>query len=182
MKIPVYAQHIDPIRGVGPDAGKYTGHVLAYAVKAAGAQGTLLNHSEKNLNPHRTKQTISIAKENGLKIVFCVDSLKLARKIIDPRIDYIAYEPAELIGGKVSVTEAKTSFVEYFAKLVLHYNNKNSTDIHTLIGAGIRTPKDVRMARVLGIDGILVSSVVVQSKDPGVTLDALCDALYNGKI
>ncbi len=44
VQIPVFAQHIDPIT-----SGANTGHVLAEAVRAAGASGTLINHSERML-------------------------------------------------------------------------------------------------------------------------------------
>ena len=44
VEIPVYAQHIDPI-----SPGAFTGHVLAESVFAAGATGTLINHSERNV-------------------------------------------------------------------------------------------------------------------------------------
>ncbi|RLG73798.1 MAG: triose-phosphate isomerase, partial [Thermoprotei archaeon] len=37
VEIPVYAQHIDPIK-----PGAHTGHILPEAVKEAGAKGTLL--------------------------------------------------------------------------------------------------------------------------------------------
>ena len=42
--IPVFSQHIDPIR-----PGASTGHILAEAVKSSGAVGTLLNHSERRI-------------------------------------------------------------------------------------------------------------------------------------
>lgn len=44
VEIPVFAQHIDPIK-----PGNSTGHVLPEAVKEAGAVGTLINHSERQL-------------------------------------------------------------------------------------------------------------------------------------
>jgi len=40
VKIPIYAQHIDPI-----DYGSNTGYILPESVKSAGARGTLLNLS-----------------------------------------------------------------------------------------------------------------------------------------
>ena len=43
VKIPVFAQHVDPIK-----PGSYTGHVLTEAVKQTGATGTLINHSPRN--------------------------------------------------------------------------------------------------------------------------------------
>ena len=44
VNIPVLAQHIDPV-----NFGSATGHILPEAVKAIGAEGTILNHSENRL-------------------------------------------------------------------------------------------------------------------------------------
>ena len=44
VEIPVFAQHIDPIK-----PGNSTGHILAESIKEAGAVGTLINHSERQL-------------------------------------------------------------------------------------------------------------------------------------
>ena len=52
VEIPVYAQHIDPIK-----PGSNTGHVLAEAVKQAGAVGTLINHSERQINWQTSTQS-----------------------------------------------------------------------------------------------------------------------------
>ncbi len=41
VSIPVYAQNVDAV-----EPGSHTGHVVAEAVRAAGARGTLINHSE----------------------------------------------------------------------------------------------------------------------------------------
>ena len=54
VKIPVYAQHID---GVG--YGGFTGHVTAASLKAAGASGSLINHSERRLKLADIEASIS---------------------------------------------------------------------------------------------------------------------------
>jgi triosephosphate isomerase len=51
VNIPVFAQHVDPIL-----PGSHTGHILPEAVKAAGAVGTLINHSERQLPLKRKQQ------------------------------------------------------------------------------------------------------------------------------
>ena len=48
VEIPVFAQHMDPIK-----PGNSTGHVLAEAIKEAGAVGTLINHAERQLEAFR---------------------------------------------------------------------------------------------------------------------------------
>ena len=44
VEIPVFAQHVDPYK-----PGSHTGSILAEDVKAAGAVGSLINHSEHRL-------------------------------------------------------------------------------------------------------------------------------------
>src|SRR4030042_1799902 len=44
VEIPVFAQHIDPVK-----PGGFTAHVLAESVKEAGAQGTLITHPARQL-------------------------------------------------------------------------------------------------------------------------------------
>ncbi|MEM3609204.1 MAG: triose-phosphate isomerase, partial [Candidatus Bathyarchaeia archaeon] len=57
-KVPVFAQHIDAIK-----PGSYTGHVLAESVKEAGAVGTLINHSERQLKLSEIDEAVNIARE-----------------------------------------------------------------------------------------------------------------------
>lgn len=57
VKIPVFAQHLDPIT-----PGAFTGHVLAESVSAAGATGTLINHSEKNLKLPEIEKSVERGK------------------------------------------------------------------------------------------------------------------------
>ncbi len=51
VEIPVFAQHIDPIK-----PGNSTGHILAESVKEAGAVGTLINHAERQLKLSEIEQ------------------------------------------------------------------------------------------------------------------------------
>ena len=65
-EIPVFAQHIDAI-----SPGAFTGHVLAESVSAAGATGTLINHSERNLKLPEIERGVQHAREVGLTTVVC---------------------------------------------------------------------------------------------------------------
>src|SRR5512135_834859 len=57
VKIPVYAQHVD---GVG--YGGFTGHVTAASIKAAGASGSLINHSERRLKLAEIEASITACR------------------------------------------------------------------------------------------------------------------------
>ncbi len=57
----IFAQHMDPIR-----IGRGNGSVLPEALKAAGAEGTMLNHAEKPLSPNVLEETILRGRRGGV--------------------------------------------------------------------------------------------------------------------
>ena len=66
VKMPVYAQHVD---GVG--YGSFTGHVTAASLKAVGASGALINHSERRLKLSEIEASISACRQVGIKTIVC---------------------------------------------------------------------------------------------------------------
>ena len=54
VKNPIYAQHVD-----FQEPGRNTGFILPEAVKAAGAKGVFLNHSEHRLSMNVIKKTVA---------------------------------------------------------------------------------------------------------------------------
>lgn len=152
IKNPVFAQHIDTAI-----AGSCTGHITAGAVKDAGASGTLINHSERPLDLERIEKTVKIASEMGLETVVCVPSVDMLKKVVPIRPDFIAIEPPELIGSGIAVSRAQPYIIESALK--------EKRDIPLLCGAGITNGEDVRRAIELGVDGILVASAIVKSKN-----------------
>ena len=151
-KIPVYAQHVDPVT-----YGAHTGWILPEAVKKAGARGTLLNHSERKLKMDILKKTIARCKSIGLETIVCASSVREAKRIDALRPDYIAIEPPELIGTGRSVSEVEPSIISRTVK---------SVRAKVLCGAGISTKEDVKRAHELGAVGVLVASAVLKSKNP----------------
>ena len=69
VEIPVFAQHIDPIK-----PGNCTGHILAEAVKEAGAVGTLINHAERQLKLSEIEAIISLTREKDLISCVCANN------------------------------------------------------------------------------------------------------------
>ena len=103
---PVFAQHIDPVT-----YGKYTGHVLPEAVEEAGAYGTLLNHSERQIPLEQIEGAIKRAREVDLVTVVCADTVETAKRIALLGPDAIAIEPPELIGSGISVSTILISWI-----------------------------------------------------------------------
>jgi len=157
VEIPVFAQHIDPIK-----PGSHTGYVLADAVKEAGAVGTLINHSERQLRISEIDAAIKIAREKELVSVVCANNDTISAAIAALKPDMVAVEPPELIGTGVSVSKAKPEVIESTIRLVREIN----PTVKILCGAGVSDGEDVAAALRLGTDGVLVASAVVKAKDP----------------
>ncbi len=106
VEIPVFAQHVDPIR-----PGSCTGHVLVDSVKEAGAVGTLINHSENQLKLSEIDAIIALAKEKDLVSCVCANnpSVSFALSAMHPNI--VSIEPPELIGTGIAVSKAKPEIV-----------------------------------------------------------------------
>jgi triosephosphate isomerase (TIM) len=164
VKIPVFSQHIDNV-----DFGAHTGQILAQTVKQAGAFGTLINHSEKQVPTEKLKEIIIKAKEAGLFTIVCANTPEKAKEIAKFNPDLIAVEPPELIGGDISVSKAKPEVIK---KAVLAVGKGR-----LLVGAGVKNGDDVRIALKLGAMGILVASGVVQAKNPEEALLDLAKGL-----
>ncbi|MEM3464232.1 MAG: triose-phosphate isomerase [Candidatus Bathyarchaeia archaeon] len=155
-EIPVFAQHIDPV-----EPGSYTGHVSAEAVKEAGAVGTILNHSERQLRLFEIDAAIKIARNVGLVSVVCANNQSISAAVAALNPDVVAVEPPELIGTGIPVSKAEPEIVKATVELVRKVNSK----VVILCGAGISHGEDVTAALRLGTQGVLVASAVVKAKD-----------------
>ncbi|MBN2042790.1 MAG: triose-phosphate isomerase [Candidatus Aenigmarchaeota archaeon] len=157
VKIPVFAQHVDPVA-----PGSHTGHVLPESVKGAGAKGSLISHAERRLDFKTIENTIKRCKEIGLVTVVCAPNVKYAKKITSFGPDYVAYEDPVLIGSGKSISQTKPDSVKRFVKEVKKINPKTIP----LCGAGVSTGKDAESSLKLGTSGVLVASAVVKADDP----------------
>ena len=168
IRIPVYAQHIDPIK-----PGSSTGWTLPEAVKAAGATGTLINHSEHRLILADIDTCILRAKELGLDTLVCTNNIATSKAVATFAPFMLAVEPPELIGGDISVTSADPGIVSNTVSAV-KLINKN---VKILCGAGVKNGKDVAKAIELGADGVLLASGVIKAKDKEAVLRDLTSGL-----
>ncbi len=172
VEIPIFSQHIDPVK-----PGAFTGHVLAEAVKAAGATGTLLNHSERRISTSQIEGSLRLAKEADLLTLVCAEAPEIGTNIarLDPTM--IAIEPPDLIGTGIAVSKARPELITSS----LHAIRKISPTVKILCGAGITTSDDVSKALELGTEGVLVASSIVKSKDPSRLLNQMADAVLKMK-
>ncbi len=153
VDIPVLAQHFD-----FSDEGSYTGHITPHSVKASGAFGSILNHSEKRLSLDDIEESIDLARRLGLYTIACADTAYTGNALakLDPNL--VAVEPPELIGGNVSVCESNPQLVKDSVEMI----GKGKV----LVGAGVKDKRDVHAALHLGASGVLVASGVTRAVDP----------------
>jgi len=167
VDIPVFAQHIDPVK-----PGSSTGHILAEAVKEAGAVGTLINHSERQLRLIDIDATITLCREKGLISCVCANNPSVSAAVAALKPDVTSMEPPELIGSGISVSKAQPEIISDTVSLV----HKVDANMVILCGAGISTAEDVSKALELGTRGVLVASGIVKAKDPYSVLRSFADA------
>ena len=167
VQIPVFAQHIDPMT-----PGSCTGHVLAESVEEAGAVGTLINHSERQLKLSDIDATIRLAREKGLISCVCANNPSVSAAAAALKPDIVSIEPPELIGTGIAVSKAQPEVVTDTVKLVREIN----PNVTILCGAGISHGEDVAVALKLQTQGVLVASAIVKAKDQYSILREFADA------
>ena len=157
VKIPVLAQHIDPV-----EAGGHTGSMLLECAKEAGAAGTLINHSEQRMQLADIETVIRKTNAEGMNTVVCTNNIltSAAAAVLNP--DFVAIEPPELIGSGIPVSQAEPEIVEGSVAAIKDIN----PDVRVLCGAGISTGDDMKAALELGSEGVLLASGIIMAPDP----------------
>ena len=166
--VPVFGQHVDAL-----DPGAYTGHVTADSLKAAGATGTLLNHSEHTIKLAGIRGAIVRSRDLGLLTVVCAGDVDTtaAASLLMP--DMVAIEPPELIGTGRAVSKEKPEVITNSVKKIRAVN----PNVRILCGAGITTGEDIYTALKLGAEGFLIASGVVRAPDPARVMSDFCEAV-----
>lgn len=165
----VWLQSVDEF-----NEGKYTGWTSMKQAMQLGIRGSLLNHSERQ-RPKGTVQKIVSSKPNGFEIMCCVKSLGQIETWVDKLApEWILYEPPELIASKdKSVATEKPEVIKNAVELV-----KNSK---LMVGAGVKSRKDVEVCLKMGAKGVGLSSAFVLSENPKEVLEEIA-AGFNGII
>lgn len=162
------------------DPGAFTAHITWFELKQASVTGTLLNHSEKRYSHSKggkidydaLKLAVDKCAESGLETYVCVQNLDEAKEVLKMKPTGIAYEPPELIGGEISVSNSKPEIVKEFCALV-----KANSNSLALIGAGVKGKNDAEKSVELGSDGLLVASGILKSQDYKSVINELAQGL-----
>ncbi len=165
-RVMVFAQHMDAL-----PPGRGVGSVLPEAVKAAGAQGVLLNHAERRLSRVELAETMRRADEVGLATIVCADDVDDAVGIARLSPDVIIVESPDLIaGGRRDDSRGAIAAANEAIRRV-------DPSIRVLHGAGINGPQDVYDVTAAGAEGAGSSSAIFTAPDPAAMLEAMIKAM-----
>lgn len=156
VKIPIFAQHID-----NKPVGKSTGNIVPENLMDINVHGSLLNHSEMQLDIKMIEKTVLKLKELDMRSIVCAKDNIVAKKFASFKIvkpDFIAVEPPELIGTEKSISTSRPEIIEKSVNAC--------KGVNVLVGAGVKDNNDVKIALKYGAKGVLLSSHFVMSKDP----------------
>jgi triosephosphate isomerase len=156
VRIPVFSQSVG-----NQQEGKSTGSIIPEALKASGCVGSMINHSELRVPLETVRDVIPRMKTLGLSSCVCGEDAAEVVRMAAFSPEYLAVEPPELIGTGIAVSKVRPELIRETVGSArgAGYEGK------LLCGAGIVTGEDARAAVKLGMDGILVASSVVKSKD-----------------
>jgi len=173
VSLPLWLQHLDSW-----PAGAHTGAISLETALGAEAKGALLNHSERPLPPGTIKQTVSLVRKQSLSdfsLMVAVKTRGRAERLVKIKPDYLAYEPKELIGTRISVSQARSKTIKKIVLLGRRYQ------VPVVVGAGIHSGKDVLLAKKMGASGVLVSSAIVLASSPEKKLAELMSLIKKVK-
>jgi triosephosphate isomerase len=167
VEVPVFAQALDQAQ-----VGAFTGFTTLQAIKDAGADGFILNHSERRVNLSLISEAVNYARSLKLISLICADTADTTGAVSSLNPDFVAIEPPELIGTGIPVSKAKPEVVTGSIDRVRRVGSTSKV----ICGAGITTAEDVRAALKLGTVGVLLASGVVKAKDPLRVISEMADA------
>lgn len=169
VHIPIWIQHIDPY-----EPGIHNGFITIESAIAAGAAGTLLNHSEHPLEFAQLEKTVKRVQEvdKEFSIMICAPDIETIQKVKNLHPTYIAYEPPELIASTTDSVATKHSDV------IVH-GVEAAQPVPLIVGAGVKNTEDIRVSMGKGARGVLVSSAIVLSEKPEEKLHELTEGFKN---
>lgn len=165
----ILAPYMDTLR-----PGRGMADVLPEAVKAAGAQGVVINHCERPMTLAAIRQTIERANELDMLSFCCADTVAEARAIAHLHPDILNPEPTELIGsGQASDMRYVKEVIDAIAAI----------DPRILVeqAAGITTAQQIYDFIMAGSQAAGSASGILKAPDPYALLDEMVAAVRRAK-
>ena len=161
----VLAPYMDTLR-----PGRGMADVLPEGLKAAGAQGVVINHCEKPMSLPQMKATIDRARELDMLVFACADTLAEAKAIAQLHPDIINPEPSEIIGGGNGVSPM--AYVKDSIKVIKGIYD----DIMVEQAAGITNGQQVYDFIMAGSEAAGAASGIMNANDPIAMIDEMIAA------
>ena len=161
----VLAPYMDTLR-----PGRGMADVLPEGLKAAGAQGVVINHCEKPMSLPQMKATIDRARELDFLVFACADTLDEAKAIANLHPDIINPEPSEIIGGGNGVSPMA------YVKDSIRVIKEIYPDIMVEQAAGITNGQQVYDFIMAGSEAAGAASGIMNAADPIAMIDEMIAA------
>lgn len=162
----VLAPYMDTLR-----PGRGMADILPEGLKAAGAQGVVINHCEKPMSLPQMKKTIDRARELDMLVFACADTVAEARAIAQLHPDIINPEPSELIGGSGGAVSGMG-----YVRDCINAIKEIYPDILVEQAAGITTGEQVYDFIMAGSEAAGAASGIMNAEDPIAKIDELIAA------
>jgi triosephosphate isomerase len=150
----VFGQHIDPIA-----SGPTTGKILPEALRAAGAEGTMLNHPENQMIFTDIQKAIARAHACDLDTLVFAQTLEQAVSLAWMDADIVMVEEPQFIASN-------TILDSRYIKEVAAAATRVKSDLLVLQGAGIKSGMDVQQVISHGVLGTGSSSGIFKADNP----------------
>ena len=161
----VLAPYMDTLR-----PGRGMADVLPEGLKAAGAQGVVINHCEKPMSLPQMKATIDRARELDFLVFACADTLEEAKAIAQLHPDIINPEPSQIIGGGNGVSPMA------YVKDSIRVIKQIYPDIMVEQAAGITNGQQVYDFIMAGSEAAGAASGIMNAADPIAMIDEMIAA------
>ena len=161
----VLAPYMDTLR-----PGRGMADILPEGIKAAGAQGVVVNHCEKPMSLPAIKATIDRAHELDMLAFACADSIAEARAIAQLHPDIINPEPTDIIGTD---TASDMSYVMESIRAIKEID----PNIMVEQAAGITKGQQVYDFIMAGSEAAGAASGIFKAPDPYAMVDEMVGAV-----
>ena len=162
----IWAPYMDTLR-----PGRGMADILPEGLKAAGAQGVVINHCEKPMSLPQMKATIERARELDFIVFACADTLEEAKAVAQLHPDIINPEPTEVIGGGNGVSPM--SYVKESIRVI----KEIYPDIMVEQAAGITNGQQVYDFIMAGSEAAGAASGIMNARDPIAMIDEMIAAV-----
>lgn len=144
------------------EPGRGMGKILPETLADAGVDGVVINHAENRDTLTDLVWKIERCRDLGMDSVVCVDSIEMGRAVAEFDPDSVIYEMPGDISSDRAITQTHPDRVRAFLAMIDEENPRT----RVLVGGGISTAEDVRLAFEQGADATGAASAVSLATDP----------------